>query len=133
MRISDCGIEEVVSGQSSVVSSVFSGDPQGSAGNCGLQISDCGMGSGSRITSHESRESSVAEQSHLSASPRPAGGLRQWFEGDEGVVVEREGVRGIGGGLIMATLVSELAATRVRSGKRTATRFSRNSSLYAKL
>ncbi len=45
-----CGIEEVVSGQSSVVSRVFSGDLQGSAGE--VRISDCGKGSGSRVTNH---------------------------------------------------------------------------------
>ena len=40
--ISECGIEEVVSGQSSVVSRVFSGDPKGSAGE--FRTPDCGMG-----------------------------------------------------------------------------------------
>ena len=37
-----CGIEEVVSGQFSVVSRVFSGDPQGSAGE--LRSTDFGLG-----------------------------------------------------------------------------------------
>ncbi len=61
----NCGIEEVVSGQFSVVSRLFSGDPQGSAfqvrnadfglrnrerKNCGMWISVCGMESESRIT-----------------------------------------------------------------------------------
>ncbi len=47
-----CGIEEVVSGQSSVVSRVFSGDPQGSAGE--LRNADFGLWNGERITNHES-------------------------------------------------------------------------------
>ncbi len=47
MRISDCGIEEVVSGQFSVVSRVFSGDRNGSSGE--LRI-----GGESRITNHGS-------------------------------------------------------------------------------
>ena len=61
-----CGIEEVVSGQSSVVSGqfsvvsrLFSGDPQGST----FQLRN-----GERITNHESRKHSVAEQSHFAAS-----------------------------------------------------------------
>ncbi len=43
LQISDCGLEEVVSGQFSVISRVFSGDPLGSA--LQLQISDCGVDS----------------------------------------------------------------------------------------
>ncbi len=48
MRIAECGIEEVVSGQSSVVSRVFGGYPQGSVGE--MWISDCGMRNGEQIT-----------------------------------------------------------------------------------
>ncbi len=44
MRISDCGLGEVVSGQSSVVSRVFSGDPQGSAFQ--LRNADFGLRNG---------------------------------------------------------------------------------------
>ena len=76
-----CGIEEVVSGQFSVVSRVFSGDPQASAGELrstdfglGIQQSEPGApatGRDVRITNHGSRKTSVAEQSHLVASSRP--------------------------------------------------------------
>ncbi len=48
-RSAECGIEDVVSGQSSVVSRVFSGDPQGSAFQ--LRNSECGIWS----SNHESR------------------------------------------------------------------------------
>ena len=66
MRSSECGIEEVVSSQSSVVSRVFSGDPQGSTFQ--LRNADFGVRNGerldpaahaptreSRVTNHESR------------------------------------------------------------------------------
>ena len=76
-----CGIEEVVRGQFSVVSRVFSGDPQGSAGELrstdfGLGIQQSGPGAPAtghdvRIMNHGSRKTSVAEQSHLVASSRP--------------------------------------------------------------
>ena len=81
MRNSHCGIEEVVSGQFSVVSRVFSGDPQGSTFQLrtvdfglGIQRSEPGApatGHDLRITNHGSRKTSVAEQGHLVASPRP--------------------------------------------------------------
>ena len=38
---------------------------------CGVRISDCGMGSGSRITSHEPPRTSVAEQTHFVVRRRP--------------------------------------------------------------
>ena len=49
----NCGIEEVVSGQYSVVSRVFSGDPQGSTFELGNV--DFGLRNGERITGHGSR------------------------------------------------------------------------------
>ena len=81
-----CGTEEVVSGQSSVVSRVFSGDPQGSAGELrnvdfGMRNREQGKVEKSKIKTSkvqigrrcEPRKSSVAEQSHFAASStRPA-------------------------------------------------------------
>ncbi len=55
-----CGIEEVVSGQFSVVSRLFSGDPQGSTfelrnADFGLRNADFRLLHVERITDHESR------------------------------------------------------------------------------
>ncbi len=89
MRNAECGIEEVVSSQSSVVSRVFSGDPKGSAGE--LRNADFGLRNGEqgniqkskiqspnremvRITDHESRKSAMAKRTQRVANARPQRG-----------------------------------------------------------
>ena len=68
----ECGIEGVVSGQSSFISRVLSGDPQGSTFQ--LRNADFRMRNRERITNHESRITN-----HDSRTPRTFSGRTKPF------------------------------------------------------